>query len=198
MQKGLSLTEFWDIVRRDFEGEEELRRWIVHRLPHYGNDDPNSDTTAKWLADSLLEIFRKSHLLAGKMMMPGTFTYINHATIGAVSGATFDGRHKGVSYSDGCSPVQGRDVSVPTAMVHSLTSWDQRAYLGGMVVNIKFSPEHLKPKQRDNFIAILRTFIKRGGIEMQVNVVDRKTLQDAYNHPENHGNLIVRIGGYSD
>jgi len=33
---------------------------------------------------------------------------------------------------------------------------------------------------------------------MQVNVVDRNTLQDAMEHPNKHSNLIVRIGGYSD
>ena len=39
---------------------------------------------------------------------------------------------------------------------------------------------------------------RRGGIEMQVNVVDKATLEDARVHPEDHKDLIVRIGGYSD
>jgi formate C-acetyltransferase len=197
-EKSLAMTEFLRIVRSDFAYEEALRQRIVHKLPHYGNDYPTSDKMAKWLADSIAGIFQKSRLLAGKMMMPGTFSYVDHANLGAQCGATFDGRRKGFSYSDGCSPAQGRDVSGPTAMILSLTSWDQSAFLGGMVVNIKFTHEHLRGEQRDNFIAILRAFIERGGIEMQVNVVDRKTLQDAYEHPENYGNLVVRIGGYSD
>lgn len=49
-----------------------------------------------------------------------------------------------------------------------------------------------------NFITLLRTFLHRGGIELQVNVVDRATLEDARLHPEDHQDLIVRIGGYSD
>ena len=40
--------------------------------------------------------------------------------------------------------------------------------------------------------------MERGGIEMQVNVVDKTTLEDARIHPEDHRDLIVRIGGYSD
>ena len=83
-------------------------------------------------------------------------------------------------------------------MMLSLTSWEQSAYLGGMVVNVKFAPKHLTPEHADSFIAMLRTFLQRGGIEMQVNVVDRETLLDARKHPENHRDLIVRIGGYSD
>ena len=33
---------------------------------------------------------------------------------------------------------------------------------------------------------------------MQINCVDRATLEDAKIHPENHGDLMVRIGGFSD
>ena len=32
---------------------------------------------------------------------------------------------------------------------------------------------------------------------MQFNVVDRKTLLDAQEHPENYKNLVVRVAGYS-
>jgi formate C-acetyltransferase len=130
--------------------------------------------------------------------MPGTFSYINHATLGEKTGATFDGRRAGTSYSDGCGPVQGRDVNGPTAMVMSLTSWDQSALLGGMVVNIKFGKEHLDGRKQEIFLSLVRAFMERGGIELQVNAVDRATLEDAKLHPEAHRDLIVRIGGYSD
>ena len=149
------------------------------------------------LACSLQEIF-KGNVVLWDHMMPGTFSYINHATVGAKMGATFDGRRAGTSYSDGCSAVQGRDVNGPTAMLLSLTSWDQSALLGGMVVNIKFGKDNLDGRKRENFLTLVRAFMERGGIELQVNVVDRATLEDARVHPENHRDLIVRIGGYSD
>ena len=107
-------------------------------------------------------------------------------------------RHAGTSYSDGCSAVQGRDVNGPTAMLCSLTSWDQSALLGGMVVNLKFGRDNLNGSRGENLTAFVRTFMERGGIELQVNVVDRETLEDARVHPEAHRDLIVRIGGYSD
>ena len=133
-----------------------------------------------------------------KYLMPGTFTYIAHANMGKNMHATFDGRKEGYSYSDGCSPVQGRDVNGPTAMVSSLTSWDQSKLLGGMVVNIKFNRENLKGDKKNILKGIIKTFIKRGGIEIQVNCVNRKTLEDARINPKDHKDLMVRIGGYSD
>lgn len=197
-EKKLSLKEFCDIVSDDFEKHESLREYIINKLPHYGNDDDRADGIAADLAERIKGIFKDNQILFGKNLMPGTFSYVDHAGIGSRMGTTFDGRLKGYSYSDGCSPVQGRDTNGPTAMVNSLTSWKQSELLGGMVVNIKFGTNNLTSDKADNFIGILRTFFERGGIEMQVNVIDRKTLIEASEHPELHGDLVVRIGGYSD
>lgn len=196
-EKKLTLPEFVRIVDEDFSGNEPLRQYIINRLPHYGNDDPLPDGIAARLAGSLQDLFGKNVVLWDRMM-PGTFSYINHARSGGKMGATFDGRHAGTSYSDGCSVAQGRDVNGPTAMILSLTSWDQSALLGGMVVNMKFGKENLCGRKKENFLTLLRAFMERGGIEMQVNVVDKATLEDARVHPEAHRDLIVRIGGYSD
>ncbi len=197
-ERSMTLSRFTEIVKSNFENEEALRQYIIRKLPHYGNGDAEADGCAAWFAGAIEDIFRSVPMLCGKNMMPGTFSYVNHARLGAMTGATYDGREAHFSYSDGCGPVQGRDTHGPTAMVLSLTSWDQSAFLGGMVVNVKFSPKHLTEENTGAFTAMLRAFMKRGGIEMQVNVVDRKTLEDAYAHPEQHGDLIVRIGGYSD
>ena len=197
-QKRLTGKAFLEITERNFEGEEALRQYIIHKLPHYGNDDRELDALAKRVADCISEIFCQPDIPGGALMMPGTFSYTNHAGMGRGMDATFDGRLKGYSYSDGCCPVQGRDVNGPTSMIKSLTSWEQSELLGGMVVNIKFGADHLRVDRTENFLAILKTFMERGGIEMQVNVVDRKTLEDARIHPEQYTDLIVRIGGYSD
>ena len=37
-----------------------------------------------------------------------------------------------------------------------------------------------------------------GGLQLQVNVVDQETLRDAVENPEKYGDLIVRVGGYSE
>ncbi len=196
-EKKLSLSEFNEIIENNFEGNEPLRQYIIKKIPHYGNDNERVDSLAKEFSEKLLSIF-KGDLLGGKVMMPGTFSYLQHSLSGERMGATYDGRLKGYAYSDGCCPVQGRDVSGPTAMLRSLTSWEQSELLGGMVVNIKFGADNLKGAKADNFIALLKVFFARGGIEMQVNVVDRKTLEDARENPEAHSDLLVRIGGYSD
>lgn len=196
-QKRLSLAEFTQIVENNYEGNEPLRQYIIHKLSHYGNNEPVSDAMAACFADSLQNMLRGTVPLWDRMM-PGTFSYVNHAHMGAALGATYDGRLEGMSYSDGCGPVQGRDINGPTAMILSMTSWDQSKMLGGMVVNIKFGKDNLDGRKKENFLTLVRAFMERGGIEMQVNVIDKTVLEDAKRNPEAHRDLIVRIGGYSD
>ena len=194
----LTLKEFSEAVKNDFQGCEELKEYIVHKLPHYGNNESLTDGIAKMLYERIESVIRDEKIPEAKYMMPGTFTYVFHANVGAGMGATFDGRRAHTSLSDGCSPVQGRDTHGPTAMINSLTSFDQSRFLGGMVVNVKFGKKSFDGEKAKKLVALLRAFIKRGGIEMQVNAVDRKTLLDAKKNPDAHRDLTVRIGGYSD
>lgn len=197
VQRKLTTSEFLGIIANDFEGNEPLRQYIINRLPHYGNDDDNIDQTAKKLASMIHEVSYKK-LPGNKFLTPGTFSYVSHASRGADMGATFDGRKKGKAYSDGCCPVQGRDTNGPTAMINSLTGWDQSDFLAGMVVNVKFAKSTFDENKCHLLVTLIETFMRRGGIEMQINSVDRKTLEDARIHPEDHRDLLVRIGGYSD
>lgn len=197
-ERRFTLSQFIDIVKKDYADDEPLRRYIINKLPHYGNDDKYVDSMAARVGDGITSLFRDESVYGTKISIPGTFSYINHASCGASFGATFDGRKAKKSFSDGCCPVQGLDIHGPTAMINSLTSWNQERLLGGMVVNMKFNKSCFSDEKRALLVNLIRVFIAKGGIEAQINVVDRATLEDALVHPENHGDLIVRIGGYSD
>ena len=197
-EKRFTLAEFREIVKNNYENNENLRQYILNKLPHYGNDNKEADAMAKRIGDGIVDMFRDESLYGTKISIPGTFSYINHASRGSQFGATYDGRKANTSFSDGCCPVQGLDTHGPTAMINSLTSWDQQRLLGGMVVNMKFNKTYFDDGKRVLLVSLIRAFMKKGGIEAQINVVDRATLEDALVHPENHGDLIVRIGGYSD
>ena len=45
---------------------------------------------------------------------------------------------------------------------------------------------------------LIKTYLARGGFEMQINVIDKKILEKAVLNPEEYRDLVVRIGGYSD
>ena len=63
---------------------------------------------------------------------------------------------------------------------------------------MKFSKKSLGSDSSENLKNIIKTYIKKGGFEVQINVVDRETLEKAVKYPEEYRDLVVRIGGYSD
>ena len=49
----------------------------------------------------------------------------------------------------------------------------------------------------DVMCALFKTYMEKGGMQLQVNVVDAETLRDAQKNPEKYRTLCVRVTGYS-
>ena len=119
-----------------------------------------------------------------------------HMDAGQAMGATPDGRLAGTPLANSMGPVQGTDTNGPTAMLKSITKVDLSKAIGSPVVNISFTKRMFDPENHGTMISLIRTYFKRGGMQLQFTVVDSTTLRDAMEHPERHSNLIVRVSGY--
>ena len=195
----LSLTELKKIVDADFVGYKELKDYIVNDLPKYGNDIDEVDCLFSEITNHVAEECKKyTSVFSNGNIVPSAFCWIKHELFGKITGATPDGRSAGFPLGDGSGPCQGREINGPTASILSSTKWQQHMFIGGVAVNIKFSKSNLGNNSLKIMEALIKTFIERGGFELQVNVVDKKTLKDAIKNPEKYRDLLVRIGGYSD
>jgi len=196
--KELSLSEFREILQANYEGHEDLRQRIINRIPSYGNDNNGVDALAVEYAE-FLEETTESNIVGLHPYVPGFFCWVVHERFGAGTGATPDGRRAGFPLADGAGAAQGREKSGPTASVLSTTKWNHKKALGGLVHNVRFSKNALRTGEG---LAGLRnlivTYLRRGGFEIQVNVVSADVLRDAQEHPENYPDLLVRVAGYSD
>ena len=47
------------------------------------------------------------------------------------------------------------------------------------------------------FMDVMKTYFDLGGFQLQVTVVDKQTLVEAREKPEQHRDLVVRVAGYS-
>ncbi len=196
--KEISLTEFNNILKSDFEGQEELRERIINNIPSYGTDNDEADSLAVECAHFLQET-TESHIVGLHRGVPGFFCWIIHSYFGEVTGATPDGRKAFTAFADGAGAAQGRETCGPTASILSTTKWSHKKVLGGLVQNIKFSESAISTESgRRVLLSLIETYLRRGGFEIQVNVVGAATLRDAQLHPENYPDLIVRVAGYSD
>ena len=194
----LSLAEFHQILASDFEGHEDLRQRILNTVPQYGNDNDEADAVAKEWAEFLIDT-TESNTVGLHHYVAGFFCWVVHERMGSDTGATPDGRHAGWPLADGAGGSQGREKAGPTASVLSTTKWSHRSVLGGLVHNAKFSGRLFDDERgRKALRSVIETYLRRGGFEMQVNVVSKETLLDAREHPEQYPDLLVRVAGYSD
>ena len=198
-RKEFSLTELKSILDNNFDGNEALRLRLLNTLPKYGNDLDEIDRYFGMFTDHIVEKCKKYQgVHSNAHLVPSVFCWIMHERFGRATGATPDGRKSGFPLGDGSGPCQGREQSGPTASILSSTKWDHSELIGGVAVNIKFSKNMLGDHLTDVLQSLIRVYMQRGGFELQINVTDRKTLEDARKNPEAYRDLVVRIGGYSD
>jgi pyruvate-formate lyase len=199
-QRRLSLAQLQRILALDFAGYEAERLRFLNAYPKYGNDQPEVDR----LAGELVETFRQEctpHRVEpdGSPFVPGAFCWIMHEQLGRACGATPDGRRAGFPFADGCGAAQGREAAGPTAAACSVTSWDAAPLIGGAAFNLKFGASIFRAAEaRRHLHDLVVTFLRRGGFETQINVVDSQVLRAAQADPEAYRDLVVRIGGYTD
>ena len=199
-KRRFTLPEFYEILQDNFEGQEPLRQEILNRMPKYGNDDDRADRLAVEMTNTFAEICA-SHRIGseGHRYAPGLFCWVMHERLGKETGATPDGRLAGFPLADGAGPAQGRERLGPTGAIKSTTKWPHEPMLGGLVLNLKFSRSALDGHEAlEKLRHLIESYMRLGGFEVQVNVVDRETLLDAQKRPEAHQDLLVRVAGYSD
>jgi len=197
-RREFSLADFHRILERNFEGHEGLRQRILNTLPTYGNNDDEADGLAKEWAEFLIAS-TESNTVGPHCYVPGFFCWVVHERFGAETGATPDGRPAGWPLADGAGAAQGREKRGPTASVLSTTRWSHRKVLGGLVHNVKFSRSFFQTDRGRKAVRdLIETYLKRGGFEIQANVVGKDDLLEAQEHPERHPDLLVRVAGYSD
>ena len=186
------------MLAANFQGFETQRQMILREAEKYGNDADGPDSYVQRISQWIAAECGKYRRDDGFRLAPSLFCWVMHDVFGQETGASPDGRLKGFPLGDGSGPAQGREQNGPTAAVLSCTKWDHTPFIGGIAMNMKFSRKYFKEDSLRKMTALIRTYLKRGGFELQINVVDRDTLLAAREQPELYRVLVVRIGGYSD
>ena len=89
------------------------------------------------------------------------------------------------------------DKGGPTGVLRSALKADFREATA-TALNQKFPTSIMQsPESRGKIITLTDTFLRQGGQHIQYNLLDKEELLDAKVHPEDHRELVVRIGGFS-
>lgn len=200
-EKRISLKELVDALDSNFQGVEyeKLRVRLINKYDKFGNDNDEVDN----LSSDILRYYSKTveqHITPrGGTFVPGSYTVSAHIPLGKSVGATPDGRKAGEQLADGgLSPMVGRDVLGPTAVLKSVSKLDNYLTTNGSLLNVKFSPKTLEGDEGIHKLCdFLYAFMKLKIQHIQFNVVPVETLKNAQASPNDYKGLVVRVAGYS-
>lgn len=194
-EKKYTLTEVCEAINHDFDGYDDIRKALLS-ADKFGNDNESADRIASMVHDDICHALRNQR--NNTRLDSHLAVIINNslnAGMGTNTGATADGRHKGIFLSNGVGAYNGQDKQGITALIHSMTKLDSSIHAGGNQ-NFKLSPKFFEDDNKA-IKSLLSAFFALGGQQTNISVVNQEDLEDAMIHPDCHENLIVRVGGYT-
>lgn len=199
-EKKLTMDELITALDSNFEGErgEEIRRMCLN-APKFGNNIPEVDEMAAKVAQmssASVTSWDHSPYPAFKSIREGLSW---HYAAGLGVGALPNGRRALEPLNDAsASPMRGMDKCGPTAVLNSVLHGDFGRGSYVVALNQKFPRSIVATDDGiEKLVDYTNAFLGAGGTHIQYNIVDAEELRDAKVHPEDHQDLIVRVGGFS-
>lgn len=195
-ERRYSFGEFYRIVSSDFSGYEDLRQYIIRKLPKHGtNEEALNAFSAKVLQD-LSEVSGQTNARGGSYL-PAFYPHDTYRAMGLGIGATPDGRRANTPLSRGVSPSEFVMTKSPLDLIHSLKSIDFTRFADSFITELTLPEIEDEENGVQIIVSIIKGFLDAEGSSLQFNLIDKNTLLEAQKHPDQHKNLFVRVCGYS-
>ena len=199
-QKKLSLEELRKALDQNFEGYEMLRRQLLADRDKFGNNKELPDRLAKEIVDFVVAYVngRPNAKKRGGCWGCGFHVARMSYTQGGKTAASPNGRLLGEELAKNCSASMGQNKEGATAAILSTTKLDATSFTSDACLDLGLLPASVQGEDGlEAMYGLLRTFVKRGGHALHINVFDAKTLRDAQAHPEKYQDLQIRVCGWN-
>lgn len=168
--------------------------------PTFGNDDDRVDMIAAELAEGTIAELRKHKTYRNANQTLSVLTITSNVVYGRKTGNTPDGRRKGEPFAPGANPMHCRDENGAIASLNSVSKikWDNCQ--DGISCTFSITPETLgktKDAQANTLVQLMNGYFNQGAHHLNVNVLNREMLMDAFENPDKYPNLTIRVSGYA-
>ena len=169
-------------------------------FPKYGNDDDRVDQIAVKISEKSIAELRKQPAYRNAVTTLSVLTITSNVMYGKKTGNTPDGRRAGTPFAPGANPMHCRDNTGAVASLNSVAKIDWDTCQDGISNTFSITPESLgkeREERKDTLVKLLTGYFGQGAHHLNVNVLNRSVLEDAYENPDKYPSLTIRVSGYA-